>query len=76
MNDFLLFGRDTVELEEKLEKFILFVQEKNLKLNPNKFFISNEVKFGGSIVTVEKVQNEDLIFIQPKRKRINAFEEL
>ena len=31
---------------------------------------------GGSIVTVERVQNEELIFIQPKGKRIKALEEL
>ena len=41
MDAFLLFGRDETELEEKLEKFMLFAQEKNIKLNPNKFFISN-----------------------------------
>ena len=71
----MLFGRDETELE-KLEKFMLFAQEKNIKLKPNKFFISHEVKFSGSIVTVERVQNKELIFIQPKGKRNKAFEEL
>ena len=30
------------------------------------------MEFGGSVVTVEKVQNQDLIFITPKSKRIRA----
>ena len=38
--------------------------------------VGSEIEFGGSIVTVEKVQNQDLIFITPKTKRIRALEEL
>ena len=40
MDDFLIFGQDMEELEKKLEKFMEFAKEKNLKLNPRKFFIS------------------------------------
>ena len=47
MDDFMLFGRSLEELEEKIEKFMEFAKEKNLKLNPRKFFISEEVEFGG-----------------------------
>ena len=50
--------------------------EKNLKLKPNKFCISNEVELGGSIITVVKAQNEDLIFKTTTGKRISAIEEL
>ena len=38
--------------------------------------VGSEIEFGGSVVTVEKVQNQDLIFITPKLKRIRALEEL
>ena len=64
----MLYGQEEAELEQKLEY--------NSKLKPNTLFMFNEGKFGGSIVTVEKVQNEDLIFITPKGKRICAFEKL
>ena len=53
-----------------------FCKEKNLKLSPNKFFISEEVEFGGSTVSSEKCANEDLLFISPKNKRIKSLEEL
>ena len=45
-------------------------------MKPNKFCISNEVEFGGSIITVEKAQNEDLIFKTTTGKRISAIKEL
>ena len=45
-----------------------FFKEKNLKLNPKKFFIGEQVEFGGSSVTAD--------FISPKEKRIKACEEL
>ena len=53
-----------------------FAKSKNLKLNPKKFFVSEEVEFGGSTVTAEKCADESLIFISPKNKRIKTFEEL
>ena len=70
MDDYLLYGTDMEDLEKKIDKFMKFAQEKNLKLNPKKFFISEQVEFGGSTVSAEKCQNEDLIFITPKNKRI------
>ena len=45
------YGKD--KLEQKLEKFMQFTEKKNLKKS-NKFYISDEVEFGGSIVKVEK----------------------
>ena len=64
------------DLEQKLIKFMEFAKSKNLKLNPNKFFVSEQVEFGGSTVTAEKCADESLIFISPKNKRIKTFEEL
>ena len=34
------------------------------------------MEFGGSVLTMEKVKNQDLIFIAPEGKSIKAFEEL
>jgi len=63
-------------LEQKLITFMEFARSKNLKLDPKKFFVSEEVEFGGSTVTAEKCADESLIFISPKNKRIRTFEEL
>ena len=76
MDDWLLYGRNLQELEEKLVKFLKFAETKNLKLKKKKFVIGSELEFGGSILTVEKVKNEELIFIAPKSKRIQFFAEL
>ena len=73
MDDFLLYGATLEDLEKKLEKFMEFAKKKNIKLNPKKFFISEEVEFGGSTVSAEKCENEYLIFISPKNKRIKTF---
>ena len=43
MDDFLLYGTTLEDLEEKLEKFMEFAKKTNLKLNPKKFFTSEEV---------------------------------
>ena len=72
MDDFLTLE----DLEKKLIKFMEFAKSKNLKLNPKIFFISEEVEFGGSTVSMEKCENEDRIFISPKHKRIKTFKEL
>ena len=68
MDDYLIHARSLEDLEKKLEKFMVFCKEKNLKLSPNKFFISEEVEFGGSTVSAEKCANDDLVFISPKKK--------
>ena len=72
----MLHARNLEELEQKLVKFLEFAASKNLKLKMKKFMVGSEVEFGGSLITVEKVQNQDLIFITPKSKRIRALEEL
>ena len=38
--------------------------------------ISEEVQFGGSVVSAEMVQGEDVLKILPRHKRIKAFENL
>ena len=74
--NWLLYAKDMVELEEKLAKFLQFAEKKNLKLKTKKFVIGSEVEFGGSVLTVEKVKNQELKFITPEGRRIKAFEEL
>ena len=76
MDDWLLYARNLQELEEKLIKFLKFAETKNLKLKKKKFVIGSELEIEGSILTVEKVKNEELIFMAPKSKRIQAFAEL
>ena len=75
-DDWLLSGRDHEELEGKLANLMAFCEDKNLKLNPAKLLISEEVEFGGCIISAEKVKSEEVIFVAPKDGRIKAFEEL
>ena len=56
MDDYLLYGTDMADLEKKIDKFMRFAQEKNLKLNPKKFFISEDVEFGGSTVVLRNAK--------------------
>ena len=70
----MLHARNLEELEQKLVKFLEFAASKNLKLKMKKFMVGSEVEFGGSLIMVEKVQNQYLILITPKSKRIRALE--
>ena len=70
MYDWMLHARNLEELEQKLVKFLELAASKNLKLKMKKFMVGSEVKFRGSLITVEKVQDQGLIFITPKSKRI------
>ena len=70
MYDWMLHARNLEELEHKLVKFLELAASKNLKLKMKKFMVGSEVKFRGSLITVEKVQDQGLIFITPKSKRI------
>ena len=71
-----MFGRTLKELEEKIEVFVKFCEEKNVKSKPSKMVISEEVEFAGTVVKAETVQNEDIVLIQPRDKRIRSFLEL
>ena len=63
-------------LELMLISILLKTASNNLKLKTKKFIVGSEVELGGLFITLEKVKNQDLIFIAPKGKRIKAFEEL
>ena len=76
MDDVLLFGRTLEELKQKIEVFVKYCEEKNLKLKPSKLVISEEVEFAGTVVQAETVQNEEVVSILPRDKRIKAFMDL
>ena len=69
-DDWLLFGSTLEEVKRKLTNPLEFCASKNLKLNPSKLVISEEVEFGWTVISAETVRNEDVIFIGPKDKRI------
>jgi len=76
MDDVLLFGRTLEELQQKIEVFMKYCEEKNLKLKPSKMVISEEVEFAGTVVKADTVQNEDVVSILPRDKRVQAFQDL
>ena len=76
MDDILLFGRTLEELKKKLEVFLEYCDEKNLKLKPSKMVISEEVEFPGTAIRAETIQDDDVVNILPRDKRIKAFMEL
>ena len=47
MDDILFNAKTLPELKQKLEHFLKFCRQKNLKLKPSKLNISEEVEFGG-----------------------------
>ena len=48
MDDILLAQRNYRLLEPVIDKLLMICRKKNLKLNPTKFKIGNEVDFGGT----------------------------
>ena len=48
----------------------------NLKLSPSKFKISTAVKFGGTVISSEKIQSGHVIFMDPPDQRIVAVTEM
>ena len=76
MDDILLYGRSLEELQKKLEVFIGYCDKKNLKLKPSKMVIGEEVEFAGTVIRAETVENEDVVSILPRDKRVKAFMDL
>ena len=44
----------------------------NLKLSPSKFKLSTAIKFGGTIISSQRIKDEHVIFIDPPDQRIVA----
>ena len=75
--DDLLFYHPTLEgAVKELERFLEFCKAKNLKLNPSKFVIGEEVEFGGALITSETVGSKNVVNILPKSQRVQAFQNL
>ena len=76
IDDFCVFGRTLEDLEIQIEKLIKLCRQINLKLAPSKFSLSTAVKFGGTIISAEKIKENSVIFLDPPDSRILAVTEM
>ena len=76
VDDFMLFGSTLKDLEMQINKLMKMCAKMNLKLSPSKFRISTAVKFGGTVISSEKIQNGHVIFMDPPDQRIVAVTEM
>ena len=76
VDDFCLFGNSIKDLEDQIEKLMKMCSEINLKLAPSKFKLSNSVKFGGTIISSQRIKDGHVIFIDPPDQRIVAVTEM
>ena len=74
--DFCLFGSSIEDLENQILKLMKMCSEINLKLSPSKFKLSTAVKFGGTIISSERIKDGHVIFIDPPDQRIVAVTEM
>ena len=76
VDDFCLFS-DTIEgLEMQINKLMKMCEDINLKLSPSKFKLSTAVKFGGTIISSQKIKDGHVIFLDPTDQRILAVTEM
>ena len=71
-----MYGGTLEELKKKIEVFVGYCEKKNFKLKPSKMVISEEVEFAGTAIRAETVENEDVVSILPRDKRVKAFMDL
>ena len=76
IDDFCLFGRTLEDLEIQIDKLAKLCQKINLKLAPSKFTLNTAVKFGGTIISAEKIKENSVIFLDPPDNRILAVTEM
>ena len=76
IDDFLLFSETLQGLEEQIGKLIRLCRRINLKLSPAKFALSKAVKFGGTVISAEKIKGQEIIFLDPPDSRILAITEM
>merc|ERR1712215_205782 len=76
VDDFCLFGSSIEDLENQILKFMKMCSEINLKLSPSKFKLSTAVKFGGTIISSERIKDGHVIFIDPPDQRIVTVTEM
>ena len=76
VDDFCLYGNTIEELEHQITKLMKMCSDINLKLSPSKFKLSSAVKFGGTIISSQKIKDEHVIFLDPPDQRIVAVTEM
>ena len=76
IDDFCVFGKTLKDLEIQIEKLAKLCRRINLKLAPSKFSLSTAVKFGGTIISAEKIEENSVIFLDPPDSRILAVTEM
>merc|ERR1712215_242924 len=75
IDNFLLFSETLQGLEEQIGKLIRLCKRINLKLSPTKFTLSKAVKFGGTVISAEKIKGKEIIFLDLPDQRILAITE-
>ena len=73
---FLLYSDTLQGLEEQIGKLIKLCRRINLKLSPAKFSLSETVKFGGTVISAEKIKDQSIIFLDPPDSRILTINEM
>ena len=76
IDDFCVFGKTLKDLEIQIEKLAKLCRRINLKLAPSKFSLSTAVKFGDTIISAEKIEENSVIFLDPPDNRILAVTEM
>ena len=57
IDDFLLYSNTLQGLEEQNGKLIKLCRRINLKLSPAKFSLSETAKFGGTVISADKIKD-------------------
>ena len=76
VDDFCLYGNSIEELEHQITKLMKMCSDINLKLSPSKFKLSSAVKFGGTIISSQKIKDGHVIFLDLPDKIIVAVTEM
>ena len=72
----MIFGNLFEDLEDQIMKLMKMCSDINLKLSPYKFKLSTAVKFGGTIISSERIKDGHVISIDPPDQRIIAVTEM
>ena len=76
VDDFCVFS-DTLEgLEKQIDKLMKMCESINLKLSPSKFKLSTAVKFGGTVISSQKIGDGHVICLNPPDSHILAVTEM
>ena len=68
----LFSGENIEELQEKIERFLVFAEEKNMKIKQSKFEVGEHIEFGGAVISSELINNNQVVTIQPRDGRIQT----